>query len=292
MLASQMALAVSDNLTKQPAVKQPVQVLAVTGGKGGVGKTNVSVNLALALGNKGRKVLLLDGDLGLANIDVLCGIKPAGTLSDVITDGKGLDEILVRLNDHVSILPASSGAAAMTGMTLPEYGGLIRAFNDLKSPLDTLVVDTAAGINTQVTAFCRAAREVVIVVCDEPTSIADATATMRVLCSDCQIKRFNVVVNKARSAQHGNDLFEKLLQVAETNIDVGLNYLGAIPDDQHLLRSVWEQRPVVMLYPDSASAQAFGQLASVINGWPEPTHPIGHLEFFVERLVSYGTSAR
>ena len=292
MVASDLALDVTENVSGTQGTCQPVQVLAVTGGKGGVGKSNIAVNLSIELGRAGRKVLILDGDLGMANIDVLCGLKPNGTLTDVIAGAMRLDEILIRLDDNVSVLPAASGAAAMTGMSASEYGGLIQYFSELQEPIDTLVIDTPAGICSQVTSFCRAAREVLVVVCDEPTSITDAYATIKVLSTEYQVERFNVIVNKARSSQHGAELFEKIVRVAEKNMDVTLNYLGAIPDDPQLKQGVWEQRPVAVSYPRSRASLAFQKLAKKIDGWPEPTQPLGHLEFFIERLVSFGTSAR
>jgi flagellar biosynthesis protein FlhG len=292
MVASDLALDVTENVSGNPGACQPVQVLAVTGGKGGVGKSNIAVNLSIELGRVGRKVLILDGDLGMANIDVLCGLKPNGTLAEVIAGAMRLDDILIRLDDNVSVLPAASGAAAMTGMSAAEYGGLIQYFSELREPIDTLVIDTPAGICSQVTSFCRAAREVLVVVCDEPTSITDAYATIKVLSTEYQVERFNVIVNRAKSSQHGVELFEKIVRVAEKNMDVTLNYLGSIPDDPQLKQGVWEQRPVAVSYPRSRASLAFQKLARKIDGWPEPTQPLGHLEFFIERLVSFGTSAR
>lgn len=290
MVSSAIALEATENVNEQHQLRQPVQVLAVTGGKGGVGKSNVTINLAIELGKLGRNVLILDADLGLANIDVLCGIKPHGTLSDVLNGDRSLDDIVVQIDEHVRLLPASSGASKVALLTEAEYGGLIHAFSSMRAPIDVLLIDTPAGIGSQVTAFCSAAREVVVVVCDEPTSIADAYATISVLNKDFQVKRFNILVNKVASPDRALDLFDKLLERTDADLDVMLSYFGAIPEDKHLHIGACEQSPVVKSYPGSQASKAFKKLAKTVDGWPEPEQPIGHVEFFVERLVMQGVN--
>ncbi len=290
MVSSAGALT-TENVIVPRKTKTPVQVLAVTGGKGGVGKSSIAVNLALELGRLQRSVLVMDADLGLANIDVLCGLNPAGTLEHVFNGSRSLDEILLPLNEQVCVLPASNGAHSITSLTQQEYGGLIQAFNSLTVPVDTMLVDTPAGISDQVTAFCRAAREVLVVVCDEPTSITDAYSMIKVLHREFGVNRFNIVVNKVSSSQQGIDLFNKILKVADNNLNVMLSYLGSVPQDEYLQQSVQVRRPVVDAFPRSKSALALKKLAKKIHGWPEPKHPVGHIEFFVERLISHSTSA-
>ena len=290
MVSSAITPEATENVNKQHHPRQPVQVLAVTGGKGGVGKSNVTVNLAIELGKLGRNVLILDADLGLANIDVLCGIQPQGTLTDVLHGKLSLDDIVVQIDERVRLLPASSGASKVASLTQAEYGGLIHAFSSMKAPIDALIIDTPAGIGSQVTAFCRAAREVVVVVCDEPTSVSDAYSTIKILSREFHVKRFNVLVNKVASGTDALDLFDKLLEKTDANLDVMLSYLGAIPQDNHLHIGACEQSPVVKSYPESQAAIAFKKLAKTVKGWPEPKQPIGHVEFFVERLVMQGVT--
>ncbi len=153
---------------------RPVQVIAVTGGKGGVGKSNISVNLSIALAEMRRRVVLMDADLGLANIDVLLGLKTDKNLADVLSGDVGLEEVMVTGPAGVKIVPASSGVQQMAALGPQEHAALINAFSSLSQQLDVLVVDTAAGISDTVVSFVRASQEVIVVVCDEPSSITDA----------------------------------------------------------------------------------------------------------------------
>ena len=149
----------------------PVDVIAVTSGKGGVGKTSIAVNLAVSLAREGREVVLFDADLGLSNVDIALGLKPKHDISEVLSGARSLEEILVEGPGGVRVVPASSGISAMTELTAAQRAGLIRAFSELTVPVDTLIVDTAAGIDGSVLSFSSACELVMVVVCDEPTSI-------------------------------------------------------------------------------------------------------------------------
>jgi len=177
----------------------PVQVIAVTGGKGGVGKTNVSVNLALALADLGRRVMLMDADLGLANVDVLLGLSAKRTLEDVISGECELRDVLLQGPGGIRIVPAASGIQSMVQLSPMQHAGLIQAFSDISDNLDVLIIDTAAGIGDGVVSFVRAAQEVLVVVCDEPTSITDAYALIKLLNRDHGMNRFRVLANMATS---------------------------------------------------------------------------------------------
>jgi len=267
---------------------RPVRVIAVTSGKGGVGKTNVSVNLAVALSLAGREVMLLDADLGLANVDVLLGLQVRQNLSHVLEGRCTLEEIIVPGPAGLRIVPAASGVARMAGLSPAEHAGLIRAFSDIGGSLDVLVVDTAAGISDSVIAFTRAAQEVIVVVCDEPASITDAYAMIKVLSRDHGLERFHVLANMARSVQEGRDLYRKIATVTGRFLDVTLHFMGVVPYDEQLRKAVQRQRAVVEAYPRSRSALAFKNLAQKADNWPVPEQPRGHLEFFVERLLGGG----
>ncbi|WP_029921486.1 MinD/ParA family protein [Nevskia soli] len=264
---------------------QPVRVLAVTSGKGGVGKTSVSVNLAVALAMAGRKVMLLDGDLGLANIDVMLGLQPSCNLAHVL-DGKcTLEDTVLEGPAGVMVVPASSGKQHMAELSPVQHAGLVQAFSELSRPLDTLIVDTAAGIAGSVITFSQASQHVIVVVTNDPTSLTDAYALIKVLNRDHGIRRIQVLANMARSAAEVREIYENLRRVAEKFLDVTLSFMGSVPEDEWLKRAVRHQRAVVDAYPNSPSAKAFHQLAAKADRWSLPQGARGNLEFFVERLV-------
>jgi flagellar biosynthesis protein FlhG len=273
------------NNTKLSGLAQPVRVIAVTGGKGGVGKTSVSVNLATGLANVGRRVVLLDGDLGLANVDVLLGLSPRYTLAHVLSGERTLDEIMVTAKQGFKIVPAASGAADLAGMGGAGHLGLVQAFSSIATRLDVLIIDTAAGIAPGVLQFSQAAQHVLVVVTDEPASITDAYALIKVLSRDHGVSRFRIVANMSRAPGEGETLFNKLERVTSRFLDVILEYAGDIPDDEHMRRAIRVQRPVLDAHPASAAARAFKKLAASADTWPVPAGPRGNLEFFVERLV-------
>jgi flagellar biosynthesis protein FlhG len=266
---------------------RPVQVIAVTSGKGGVGKTNVSVNLAAALAQTSRQVMLMDADLGLANVDVMLGVHPKYNLSHVINGDKTLEDIIVQGPFGMNIIPAASGIQQMAELSKAQHAGLIRGFSSLGHSLDYLLVDTAAGISDGVISFTKAARQVVVVVCDEPSSITDAYAMIKVLSRDHGVSKFHILANMIRSPQEGQSLFAKLTKVTSHYLDVTLELLGGIPFDENLRRAVKTQKCVVEAFPMSPAAKMFRYLADKMNKWPAPRQAEGHLEFFVERLIQY-----
>jgi flagellar biosynthesis protein FlhG len=271
--------------TRLDGLAQPVQVIAVTGGKGGVGKTSVAVNLAVALAQRNRRVVLLDGDLGLANADVFLGLSPRYTLAHVISGERTLDEVMVEAPQGFHLIPAAAGAADLAQMGAAEHLGLVRAFSGLATRLDVMIVDTAAGLSHSVMQFSQAAQHVMVVICDEPASITDAYALIKVLSRSHGVERFRVLANQTRTPGCGRELFQRFERVASRFLDVTLEYAGEIPDDDCLRRSVRGQRPVLDEYPGSPSARAFKKLAAHADSWPVPAGPRGNIEFFVERLV-------
>ncbi|MDD3764644.1 MAG: MinD/ParA family protein [Nevskiales bacterium] len=269
----------------------PVQVIAVTSGKGGVGKTTTSVNLAVAMALDGRRVMLLDGDLGLANVDVMLGLQPTYNLSHVLEGTCSLDDTLLEGPAGIMVVPASSGKRNMAELSGAEHAGLVRAFSDLHSPLDTLIVDTAAGIADSVITFSQASQEVIVVVTNDPQSLTDAYALIKVLTRDHGLKRVHVLTNQTHSPHEAREIFENLRRVSERFLDVTLNNMGTVPHDEWLKRAVRRQRAVVEAYPSSPAAQAYRQLAKRAAGWALPEGARGNLEFFVERLVRQGRPA-
>ena len=216
----------------------PVRVIAVTSGKGGVGKTNVSVNLSAALAAAGERVLLMDADLGLANVDVLLGLSPEFDLQHVINGEKTLDEVVIPGPAGFQLIPASSGVEHMAELTTLQQASLITAFSELKTPIDTLIVDTAAGISGSVVSFAKACQEVIVVVCDEPTSLTDAYALIKVMSTRHGVSRFQMLANMVKDENQGLLLYDKLLNTCDRFLNVGLGYLGAMPFDDQLRAAV------------------------------------------------------
>ncbi len=262
-----------------------VKVIAVSGGKGGVGKTSVSINTAVALAEKGKRVLVLDADLGLANVDVMLGLRSDLNLSHVLSGEAELDDIILRGPKGVGIIPATSGTQSMVELSPSQHAGLIRAFSEMRTQFDMLIVDTAAGISDMVLSFSRASQDVVIVVCDEPTSITDAYALIKILSREHGVFRFKIVANMVRSLREGMELFAKLSKVTDRFLDVALELVATVPFDENLRKSVRKQKLIVEAFPKSPASIAYHGLANKMISWPIPQQPGGHLEFFVERLV-------
>ncbi|HBN16376.1 MAG: cobyrinic acid a,c-diamide synthase [Gammaproteobacteria bacterium] len=262
----------------------PIQVLAVTGGKGGVGKTSISVNLSLAMAQAGKRVVLMDADLGLANVDILMGVKADKTIAEVMAGVCDLRDVMIE-TQGIKIIPASSGVQTLVNMGANQHAGIIHAFSELSDELDVLVIDTAAGISDSVVSFVRAAQEVLVVVCDEPSSMTDAYALVKLLNRDCQLRDFRILANMTRSPQEGRNLFNRFAAVTSKFLDVNLRYAGDIPFDETVRKAVQRQKPVLLSYPGGRAADGYRRLASEVLGWPVRTEATGQLEFFVERLV-------
>ena len=265
---------------------KPVKVIAVTGGKGGVGKSNVSVNLSIALSQLGHRVMLLDADLGLANVDIMLGLKTKYNLANVLDGECELKDIVVQGPHGLQIVPASSGTKSMAELSSIQHAGIIQAFSDIGHDIDYLIIDTAAGITDMVLNFVQAAQDVLAVVCDEPTSITDVYALMKVLNKEHNIVRFHVLANMVKTSQEGRELFATLSSVCNRFLDVTLNYLGSVPFDDNVRKAVKKQKPLVDAFPRSPASIAIKSLSKKVQQWPVPRDASGQIEFFMERLVS------
>jgi len=265
--------------------QKPVQVIAVTGGKGGVGKSSVCANLGVALSMLDRKVMILDGDLGLANIDVMFGLQPRLTLADVVNQKAALADVVIQGPEGVKVIPGASGLSDMAGLSAAHHIGIVNALSSLTDDIDTLLVDTAAGISDGVLRFAEAAQEVLVVVCDESTSITDAYAMIKVLSTERGVSRFRVVTNMTRESGDGTRLFEKLLRVTDRFLDVTLTHAGSLPYDDRVWRSVQRQVPFVSAFPGALATAGIRRLAAAINTWEIPSVARGNIEFFMDRLL-------
>lgn len=263
-----------------------VQVISVTSGKGGVGKTNVVVNLGITFARAGKRVLILDADLGLGNLDVLLGLVPSFTLEHVLRGEKRLQDIILSGPRGIKILPAGSGGLDMTRLTPEQQVILQDELDQLASQVDLMLIDTGAGISPNVLFFAVAAQEIVVVVTPEPTSMTDAYAVMKVLSRDYSETRFRLLVNMARSSLEAVQVYRKICRAADRFLNVSIDYVGYIPIDEHVPLAVWQQRAVVEMSPQAPASRAMVGLARTIHGWGISSVPKGGVQFFWQRLVA------
>ncbi|HBF34173.1 TPA: flagellar synthesis regulator FleN [Candidatus Sumerlaeota bacterium] len=229
----------------------PTRVITVSSGKGGVGKSNFVLNVGLSLARLKKRVLLLDADMGLANIDILVGLTTRFNLSHVLTGEKTLEEVIVKAPGGIDILPAASGVEWMTNLTQEQKLDFLQKMDALNGVYDILLIDTGAGISSNVVYFNLAAQSKIVLVTPEPTSLTDAYALIKVLHRSHQQKNFEIVINQVQNEQEGIDVYRNLTSVADRFLDVRLGFLGYVRKDERLCRAVLRQTPVVEAFPDA-----------------------------------------
>ncbi|MCJ7615170.1 MAG: MinD/ParA family protein [Desulfobacterales bacterium] len=265
--------------------KSNTRVIAITSGKGGVGKTNIVGNLGFALSQLGKKVLILDADLGLGNIDVLLGLAPKYNISHVIAGEKSISEIIIKGPGNMNILPASSGIQELTKLTKEQRIKILTELDALIDPIDILLIDTAAGISSNVMYFNVSAQEIVVVVTPEPTSITDAYALMKVLSLKYSERHFNLLVNLASSKQDAYEVYRQLNLVADRFLDISIEYSGCVLFDENVIKGVRRQKIVSELYPDTLASRCYASLAKKICSSPIRRFPEGDTKFFWKDLL-------
>jgi len=260
-------------------------VIAVSSGKGGVGKSNVVINLAVSFDQLGKRVLVMDADLGLANIDVLLGLTPRHNISHVLDGRKQLKDVLIDGPGSIRIMPASSGVQELTRLTDEQKLIFLEMLDEIESEIDILLIDTSAGISDTVLYFNLAAQEKIVVVTPEPTSLTDAYALIKVLYTKYGERHFKVLTNSVKDENAGKAIFAKISKVADHFLDgISLDYLGSIPHDPSVSRAVIQQKPLVELFPNSPAAKAFMIVAQRIQkSLPYLNH--GTVKFFWKRLL-------
>ena len=245
--------------------KPQARVIAITSGKGGVGKTNIVANLGYALCKAGQRVLIFDADLGLGNLDVLLGLTPRYNLSHVIEGKKRLPEIVIQGPGNLKILPASSGIQKMTRLTYTQKLDIFNELNALLSDYDIVLIDTAAGISSNVLYFNASANEIMVVVTPEPTSVTDAYALMKVLSVKYKEKHFRLLVNLAKSTKEADDVSRQLCLVADRFLDVSIEHFGNVLMDDNVKLGVRKQRVVCEMAPMTRASRNFAELAHKLS---------------------------
>ena len=272
-------------MKEQRRSKRPLRVIGVTSGKGGVGKTNVAANLAVIAARQGQRVLLIDGDMGLANVEILYGLRPKHHLGHLLAGDISPREVLATGPGGVKVLPAGNGLQALTRLDDGQRLRLVSALEELEDDFDVVLLDSGAGIGDNVLFFIGAAQEAMLVVSPEPTSLTDAYATIKVLCQDAGVRYFDVVVNQASHEQQARDIFEKLSAVAGRFLDARVRWLGWVPRDENVHRAVMAQRPLVELFPQSPATRALNSVADTLFNEPPPAQLAGGLKFLWSRLM-------
>ena len=271
--------------TSSVAAKSFTKTISITSGKGGVGKSTLVSNLSLALAQKGKRVLILDGDLGLANIDIMFGVRSAGSVESVLNGSRTIDEILIDVAPNISLIPGGSGVYGLQNTSLLQKKMLLDQINLLPKAFDFMLIDTASGIDENVLYLNSAAHEILVVLTPDPSSLADAYALIKVMNKKYQEHKFSVVANLVSDEKEGLALFKRLSDVSQKFLNVSLDYKGFIPADTELRLATKSQQLILREGPHTASAQAIRRLAEKVSVFNGVSNLKGGMQFFWEQLA-------
>lgn len=265
--------------------KRATRVFAITSGKGGVGKTNIVANLGYAFGSLGKEVLILDADMGLGNLDVLLGIAPKHNLSHVFSGEMFIEDIMEQGPGNLKILPASSGIQELTQLSTEQKMLILSELDSLVENVDILLIDTAAGISSNVMDFNVSAHEIIVVVSPEPTAITDAYALMKVLSLRYSERSCKLLVNMVSCEQEGLDVFHQLELVTHRFLDIEIDYLGCIFYDEKVTKGVKRQKLVSEIFPGAKASRCYLDVARKICESSPASRPKGNTNFFWHHLM-------
>lgn len=268
------------------------RTIAVTSGKGGVGKTNFTANLSIALAQLKKEVLLLDADLGLANLDVIFGLRPQKTLHDVIMEKNEFADVLMNGPEGIKIIPGASGIQELADLSFEQRERFLRKLSDMETNFDALLIDTGAGLSQNVLSFCLAAGEVIVVTTPEPTAYMDAYSTIKVLSKENPDIKVRLMVNMVSSEQEALQLFDKISNACWNFLRVNIVQGGYLVKDHYVTKAVLAQKPFILLYPDCQASQCIREMASKLFEMPFlRAHPKGLKGFFRRFVYSMRTSS-
>lgn len=269
------------------------RVISFTSGKGGVGKTHTVVNTAISLAAQGHSVLVLDADMGLANVDVLLGVRPKGTLHEVLKGKCSIDDILIEAPGGISIIPAASGVEEIQSLDSSEKLLLLSEVERIAHRYDFLLIDTPAGIGSDVMYFNTAAAEIVCVITGEPTSLTDSYALIKVLSSEYGERAFSIVVNDVASEAEAKTAFNSLTRAVGKFLQVETKFIGWIPSDDQVRHCIMDRRPLALAFPSSPAARAILETSKSLVYSARRNRVKGGMQFFFRQLLelSYGEEA-
>jgi flagellar biosynthesis protein FlhG len=258
------------NIIKQRRQPKPnAKVITVTSGKGGVGKSSISVNIAIQLSKLGQRVIILDADFGLANVEVMLGIRPRYNLADLMFRGKDLQDIITRGPENIGFISGGSGIQELTNISKDQIIYLTQKLFELNEIADYIIIDTGAGINDSVLEFVVTSSEVLLVTTPEPTSMTDAYALLKAVNRNPHFLKeqtaIKMISNRVSTMEEGKELYNKLNIVVSKFLNIPLEYMGAIPQDNHVPKAVMQQKPFSLLYPNTTSSKAIIEIAELIS---------------------------
>lgn len=263
------------------------QVIAISGGKGGVGKTMFTTNLALSCADLGKRVLVIDGDLGLSNVDVLLNLRPRASIDNVLAGECRLSDIVMNVTTSLDVIPASSGHLRVPELSHLHKLMLLDQVDELETNYDLVLIDTSAGVSHTVQYWAASAARVAILVTPEPTSLADGYATMKILNETTRENRFSLIVNMAQNHLESMSVYERFSSVAEEFLGVHVSLMGTILFDQSVRSSIMQRTPLVRSFPFSKAAQSVSQIAAQLNENNDAGSAKGTAQFFWKRMINY-----
>ncbi len=267
------ATALREMVSRAPQAAGRARVITVTSGKGGVGKSSIAVNLAIALSRLGNRVVILDADFGLANVEVMMGVRPQYNLADLMFRGRSLADIITTGPENIGFISGGSGIQEMTNLTREQLINLSGRLVELDAMSDIIIVDTGAGISDAVMEFVMASSEILLVATPEPTSITDAYALLKTLNKKKEfVKEHSVIkliANRVSGEEEGSELYDKLNVVVDKFLDISLQYLGSVPQDQNLIKAVMMQKPFSIAFPGCPASKAVNGMAAKLMGSEE-----------------------
>ena len=288
--AEQLRLLVTKQQEQKKKERKVSRVITVTSGKGGVGKSTLTVNLAIQLSGLGKKVVILDADFGLANIEVMLGIRPDYNLADLMFRGKELKDIIIQGPENIGFISGGSGIQELSRLTREQVVYLVSKLYELDELADIILVDTGAGISDSVLEFVSASNEVLLVATPEPTSITDAYALLKTLNRRSGFSKedttIRMVANRIKTKEDGDTLYSKLGLVVDKFLSLKMEYIGAIPDDPNCGKAIMQQQPISLSEPRSASVKAIRSIAEKLTSNDDDTDKKGIAQLFSRWMKS------